>query len=126
MYTNIDTDTGINAIKNFLSDISENLPLNFPTNLFLQVLKIIMENNIFCSGGSYWLQLLGTAMGMPVACAYAIVSFGQHKNTVILPRFSANLLYFKRYIDDIFGIWLPTANDSTDTWENFGKTLKQP
>ena len=57
MYTNIDTDTGINAIKNFLSDNSESLPLNFPTNLFLQVLKTVMENNIFCFGDSYWLQL---------------------------------------------------------------------
>jgi len=123
MYTNIDTDTGINAIKNFLSDNSESLPLNFPTNLFLQVLKTVMENNIFCFGDSYWLQLSGTAMGTPVACAYAMVSFGQHENAVILPRFSANLLYFKRYIDDIFGIWLPAANESTDTWEDFKTTL---
>jgi hypothetical protein len=48
---------------------------------------------------------------------------GQHENAVILPRFSANLLYFKRYIDDIFGIWLPAANESTDTWEEFKTTL---
>jgi hypothetical protein len=96
MYTNIDTDIGITAIKNFLSDNSVNLPLNFPTKLVLDIPKIVMENNIFRFGDSYWLQLSGTAMGTPVACAYATVSFGQHENAVLLPHFSANLLYFKR------------------------------
>jgi hypothetical protein len=82
-----------------------------------------MGNNIFRFGDSYWLQLSGTAVGTPVACAYATVSFGQHENTELLPRFSANLLYLKRYIDDIFGIWLPAANDSNNTWEDFKGTL---
>jgi hypothetical protein len=123
MYTNIDTGTGINAIENFLCDNSENLPLDFPATLFLDILKIVMENNIFRFGDSYWLQLSGTAMGTPVACAYATVSLWQHENTVRMPRFSANLLYLKRYINDIFGIWLPAANDSNNTWEDFKGTL---
>jgi hypothetical protein len=75
-----------------------------------------MKNNIFSFVDTYWLQLCGTAMGTPVACAYATLTFGQHENTVILSTFSTNLLFYRRYIDDIFGIWLPTP-DNTLTWK---------
>jgi hypothetical protein len=51
-----------------------------------------MDNNIFR------LQLAGTAMGTPVACSYATISFGHHENTKILEEFQPNLLYYKRYI----------------------------
>ena len=78
-----------------------------------------MDNNVFCFGNTYWLQLSGAAMGMPAACAYATISYGQHENAVILPTFSSNLLYFKRYIDDFFGIWLPPSNNKLATWEAF-------
>jgi hypothetical protein len=115
MYTNIDTHTGMNAIRNFLADNAASIPASLPTTLFLETMQIVMENNIFRFGDSFWLQLCGTAMGTPVACAYATVSYGQHENTEILPRFSSNLLYFKRYIDDIFGIWLPSAANNTHT-----------
>jgi hypothetical protein len=113
MYTNIDTQTGISAMASFLFDNSTKIPHNFPTALFLHILEIVMENNICCFGDTYWLQLSGTAMGTPLACAYATVSFRQHENTAILPRFASNLIYFKRFIDDIFGIWLPPTNNST-------------
>jgi uncharacterized protein YaaW (UPF0174 family) len=33
------------------------------------------------------LQLAGTAMGTPVACSYATVSFGHYENTTILPQY---------------------------------------
>jgi hypothetical protein len=82
-----------------------------------------MKNNIFTFGNSYWLQLSGRAIGAPVACAYATVSYGQYENSVILPKYKPNLIYFKCYIDDIFRIWLPTQSDNTQTWENFKKDL---
>jgi hypothetical protein len=94
MYTNIDTKLGVNSIKAFLLDHIDNLPPNFPINLILQVLAIIMDNNIFSFSDSYWLQLSGTAMGTPVACTYAMMSFGQFENKEILPNFQNNLLYY--------------------------------
>jgi hypothetical protein len=48
----------------------------------------------------------------PVACNYATVTYGYFKNTEILPSFHSNLLYYKRYIDDIFGIWLPPSKQT--------------
>jgi hypothetical protein len=122
MYTNIDATTGLSSIANFLQSNERSLPANFPSNLFLQILEIVMKNNIFSFANTYWLQLCGTAMGTPVACAYATLTFGHYENTVLLPTFSTSLLFYRCYIDDIFGIWLPSPGDNT-TWANFKETL---
>jgi hypothetical protein len=123
MYTNIDTKLGINSIHEFLTDQVNNLPLNFPTDRVLQILTIVMEHNIFNFSDTFWLQHTGTEMGTPVACTYAMISFGQYENKEILPEFQPNLIYYKRFIDDILGIWLPTPNENEDNWEHFKTKL---
>jgi len=123
MYTNIDITTGVLAVRDFITANLNSLPSNFPTDLFLQILSIVMENNVFTLADMYWLQLVGTAMGTPVACSYVMVSFGHYKNTTILPNFLPNLLYYKRYIDDVFGIWIPTQDNHSESWETFKTTL---
>jgi hypothetical protein len=122
MYTNIDTATGITAIRDFLHFNESFLPSNFPIDLFLNILEIVMKNNIFNFADTYWLQLCGTAMGTPVACAYATLTFGHYENTVLLPSFDANLFFYHRYIDNVFGIWLPTPNND-HTWKLFKEQL---
>ncbi len=82
-----------------------------------------MNNNIFSFADTYWHQLSGTAMGTPTACAYATITYGHFKNSEILPRFNNNLLYYKRYIDDIFGIWIPSADKNPDSWPQFKALL---
>jgi hypothetical protein len=74
IYTNIDTETGVSAIRDFITTNSAHLPLDFPAELFLQILTIVMENNISTFAGTYWLQLSGTVMGTPTACTYATIS----------------------------------------------------
>jgi hypothetical protein len=122
MYTNIDTEIGITSITDFLHSNERNLPANFPTNLFLNILEIVMRNNIFSFADTYWLQLCGTAMGTPVACAYATLTFGHYENTTLLPTFRDNLLFYCRYIDDIFGIWIPSRKNN-HTWRCFKEQL---
>jgi len=124
MYTNIDTSLGLDTLKNFLHENSTRIPTSFPTNLFLQIMELVMRNNIFSFQDTYWLQTSGTAMGTPVACAYATITFGHYENSILLPNFKSNLLYYRRYIDDIFGIWIPTTSGSNaETWESFKKQL---
>jgi hypothetical protein len=50
-------------------------------------------------------------------------SLQPYENSIILPKYKPNLIYFKCYINDILGIWLPTQSDNTQTWENFKKDL---
>jgi len=123
MYTNIDTSLGLQAINDFIQNNIAHLPPEFPTRLFLEILEIIMNNNVFSFANTFWLQNTGTAMGTPAACAYATISYGHYENTSILPLFQNNLFYYRRYIDDVFGIWLPIGDNPGNTWENFKQKL---
>jgi len=110
-------------VEDFIQMNKDQIHTNFPTELFLRTLQLVMDNNIFSFENSYWIQLSGTAMGTPVACAYATISYGQFENTTILTTFAQNLIYYKRYIDDIFGIWLPLIHNKNATWAAFTETL---
>jgi hypothetical protein len=123
MYTNIDADIGISSMKHFLISNRDRISTNFPRNLFLEILEIIMKNNIFSFADTYWLQLTGTAMGTPAACAYAMITFGHFDNTVLLPTFKVNLIFYHCYIDDIFGVWLPPRTNKSVTWNNLTTLL---
>jgi hypothetical protein len=62
-------------------------------------------------------------MGTPVACTYAMLSFGHYENTKILPEFNSNLYYYRHYIDDVLGIWIPDQHSNEARWEHFTATL---
>jgi hypothetical protein len=127
MYTNIDTETGLQAFQNLFQLYNQLIPDDFP---ILRKLRIVMENNIFKFGNTFWLQTQGTAMGTPAAPLYSIFTFGHNENTAILPSFQQNLIYYKRVIGDIFGIWVNRTNNivaqsPTCAWSNFNKNLNQ-
>ena len=65
---------------------------------------------------------IGTAMGTPVACIYAILFFGYFERKIILHRFKNNLLLYVRQIDDIFGVWKDSPDDP-NAWEEFKRVL---
>jgi len=122
MYTNIDSTTGLGALSKLLRTHKESTDPSFPTEFVLTTMEIIMNNNIFMFGDTYWIQLKGTAMGTPAATLYSILTFGHHENENILNEFQHNILFYKRYIDDIFGIWRDTP---CNNWEKFKSKLDQ-
>ena len=76
---------------------------------------VIMKTNIFQFGVLYFLQLLGTAMGTSTAVMWATLYFAWHEHHCLLSKYASNLLYYKRYIDDIIAVWLGDRS----TWTNF-------
>lgn len=81
-----------------------------------------MNNCIFMFGDTYWIQREGTAMGTPCACIYAILFFAYFERTILLRKYRLNLLFYKRQIDDILGIWVDTPGQCNQ-WENFKSDL---
>ena len=49
---------------------------------------------------------------------WATIYFAVHENLTILPKYGLHLLLYKRFVDDIFGIWVP-ADESPNNWANF-------
>ena len=122
MYTNIDTEKAIEEIRNYLHK-QRHLLLDVPTDALVDALSIIMNNNVFRFGDTHWHQLTGTAMGTPPAPPYATLYYAVHEE-VFLEEFKDNLFFYKRFIDDIFGIWYVNDYVTDDaTWQRFCQRL---
>ena len=115
MYTNIDTDHALSVISRWLELHQHELPKNFPLKAVLEAMALVMRHNVFEFGDLYFLQLLGTAMGTSAACMWATLYFGIHEVETLLPRHHSNLLLLKRYIDDMFGVWV----GDDESWQRF-------
>ena len=133
MYTNIHFGHANDVIFNFLTTSKKGIDIvgleSIPVKALMRGLEIVMVNNVFKFGDTYWLQTAGTAMGGPPAPSYATLYFGIHEQHII-PTFPELQLYF-RYIDDTFNMWKPlSTNSETDkirkadflsAMNNFGK-----
>ena len=117
MYSNIDPVEGINTIEKYLTEFAPHI-LPDEREIILDLLRLVMNNCFFKFGNTYWLQLIGTAMGTPVACIYAILFFAYFERTILLPKYKKNLLMYVWQIDDIFGIWIDDP-DNPNAWEDF-------
>ena len=119
MYTFIDTAHALREIPKYLKRNNGN-PSKATTHELAAVteaLTIVMTHNIFQFGDTYWLQLNGTAMGVSPSCDYATIYFAIRERE-ILHRYPELLLY-RRFIDDIFFIWIPKTIDDDIRFQSF-------
>ena len=63
------------------------------------------------------MQLLGTAMGTSAACMWATIYYAIHEMGLLIPKYSVNLMFLVRFIDDMLGLWLDDGDFSK--WESF-------
>jgi hypothetical protein len=112
MYTNIDTAHAMTTFHQWFDTFPDEIPQDFPQYFFLSVLEIVMKHNIFQFDDMFWLQLHSTAMGTSTACMYATLYYAYHERLTLLSTFSNKLLYFCRFIDDIFRIWWDAHDQS--------------
>jgi hypothetical protein len=94
MYTNIDTRVTLRSIGQYLHQHSASFP-KVPLPALMEALELIMKNNIFSFGDTFWHQLSGTAMGTPPAPCYATLFYAIHEH-IILPKCHRNLLFYRR------------------------------
>lgn len=123
MYTNIRTPEALNEIGTYLRTYQDSFR-DVPVNPLMSALRLIMFNNVFKFGDTFWHQQTGTAMGTPPAPPYATIFFAIHENRWIFNKFPS-LLFYRRFIDDVIGIWLPHDDPEQDAaeWTRFGTAL---
>ena len=101
LYTNIDNQEGLQAMKEFLQR-SESPKENAAVSLMEQVLS---KNNFVFNGQNY-IQVKGTAMGTRAAPNYANLFMGSFEERHIYKSiWKKHIRYFGKYIDDLFMIW---------------------
>ena len=117
-YTAINTNQALREIGSYLR-ANERTFKDIPVQALMSGLRLIMKYNVFTFGDTHWLQLSGTAMGTPPACNYATLFLAIHEER-ILPS-HPNVRCYKRYIDDVCGIWIPSDDATIDNnnWTMF-------
>ena len=108
MYTNIPTEKGLHIVAQYLQNRFAN---EVPARAVMAALKIVMRNNIFQFGDLFFRQRTGTAMGAPPAPPWATIYMAVAENE-FLPSFDDNLLFYRRFIDDVIGIWIDDGNQA--------------
>ena len=112
LYTNIPHEDGIQACIKAIKECSDPDPLQPPLKILVEMLNIVLKNNVIEFNNEFFLQLQGTAMGTKMAPAYANLFMGSLEPTLI-GMGGDNILLWRRFIDDIFLIWLGTADQLT-------------
>ena len=67
---------------------------------------------------SYFWNSFELRQGTPRAPPYATIYYGIHEKN-FLPKHIKHVIFYKQFIDDVFGIWIPHPNPQTDAhlWE---------
>ena len=130
MYTNIPTPFALQVIRKWLIDNKHRHPsIQGCITAIGKALILVMQYSYFHFGDTTWKQLKGGAMGAPPVPTVAQIYFGTLEELFLVAYMDSlqNIIYYKRYIDDVFGIWRirnPTSN--TTTWTSFKQALNNP
>lgn len=124
MYTNIPTAAAINYITQKLHRYASSHDRGYPVMAVQSALSLVMRNNVFTFGNMTFKQLNGTAMGTPPAPPYATLYYSVYEDS-FLPEYQDSLLIYKRFIDDVIGIWLCDPNHEANEirWQMFKDSM---
>ena len=82
-----------------------------PTQFLARLMLIVLATNIFEFDGKLYLQKYGTAIGTRAAPTFANLFMGWWENLLQEGWSGIKLEFFKRFIDDLFFIWLGTREE---------------
>jgi hypothetical protein len=112
MYTNIDTTHALCTIKSYVREHRQHAT-SAERIAVIDALEITMRNNIVQFGDTFWLQTDGTAMGVSPSCVYATLYFAAFEES--LRQRYPEIHFYRRYIDDVFIIWVPLGTEIHDS-----------
>ena len=117
MYTNIDINDSIERITTFLANTWN----KHKCKAVKSAMEIVMKNNRMRFGDLIYHQIRGVAMGMSPAPTIANLYVAIYELEFIIPLLEKYLMFYKRFIDDGFAVWLHDLDPTIDTenWNDF-------
>ena len=103
MYTNIRTGPALHRIGWF--SLLKKKHVAVPPAVLMNALRLLMMNNVFQFGDTYWLQKLVSSMGAPPEPPCATIFFGIHEEAV-LDQFGDTLQLYRCFINCVLVTWL--------------------
>ena len=92
--------------------------LQYKVGFIVSVLKWVLLNNIVEFDKHVYKQIQGTAMGTPVAVAYANIFLSELERSLMNMPSTPTPLLFKRFVDDGFGVFR-NAHDANKFVSNY-------
>jgi hypothetical protein len=129
MYPNIPIEDGICIIVDMLGvspmkfdtlEEAAELSINSLDELTVLLLRWVLKYNYVSFGGKTFRQVIGTAMGTALAPSYANL-FLAAPEVSALNESKDSLLYYGRFIDDVFSIIVGDHKAVLDFQERFGR-----
>lgn len=106
MYPNIDLTRGLGNFRRFCEEYNV-----AHGDVYVEFMYISMHHHVSRVGEQYFVQIKGTAMGVPCACIFANVhAYMTERDVVQTSIASGCLLFYRRLIDDILAIF-PSQED---------------
>jgi hypothetical protein len=111
MYTNIDINDSIERISTFLAETWD----NYDCKAVKEAMEIVMKNNSMRFSNLIYHQIRGVAMGMSPTPTIANLYVAIYEHDHIIPLVNVKyLLFYKRFINDRFAVWLHDEVPTTD------------
>ncbi|CAJ0964481.1 unnamed protein product [Ranitomeya imitator] len=105
LYTSIRHQDGIESVRSFLVQHTDFSPQQH--KFCKDLLTLVLTRNFFIFEDQFFIQRKGTAMGSNVAPPYANIFMDHFESSHVYahPGFASHVIYWRRYIDDVFLIW---------------------
>lgn len=100
---------------------ANNVPI---TALITELSRLVLTNNFFEANGVLFHQVWGLAMGTPLAVSAAVIYMANLEERLLHTK---GLVFYKRFIDDIFFVWDGTYIELLDflrKLNNLAPTIK--
>lgn len=107
LYTNIETQVGLEAVKKFMKKFPDS---KRPDEYILKLLEINLTKNDFEFDSKFYLQIKGTAMGKKFAPSYANIFMADWEESALASAEKKPFAYY-RFLDDIWGVWTHSMAD---------------
>jgi hypothetical protein len=109
LYPNIPLDDALRVIRVLLMELPH-LYASEQVEEIVSLLKLVLKTNVVNFKGRLFLQIKGGAMGTPVLVCVAILYMFFHERDLV-SEFRARgwLMFYHRYIDDIFSLFTSLA-----------------
>ena len=113
LYTNITTESGMEAIEYFIDKYPTLLPNRFSKKFVVETFKFCQNNLYFSFRGKFYRQKKGTGMGKIYAPSLADIKLGYDeikieinlKGRISEEAFAHFIQHYRRYLDDIWLLW---------------------
>ena len=109
----MDSDDTLHTIRKYIVELTPADQVNFNIDMIMELLDIVLRFNIFMFGDLYFCQTKDIAMGTCCAVMVANIYVAYHERTKILRKYKDNAVSYKRFIDDVFTLWIDGNNGLT-------------